>query len=29
MEQFWVIRGHERSGPFTEAEILRAYRLAS
>ncbi len=26
MEQFWVIRDHERSGPFSEAEILRAYR---
>jgi uncharacterized RDD family membrane protein YckC len=26
VEQFWVIRGQERSGPFSEAEILRAYR---
>jgi hypothetical protein len=26
VEHFWVIRGHERSGPYTEAEILRAYR---
>ena len=26
VEQFWVIRDRRRSGPFSEAEILRAYR---
>jgi uncharacterized RDD family membrane protein YckC len=26
VEQFWVIRDQARSGPFSEAEILRAYR---
>jgi uncharacterized RDD family membrane protein YckC len=26
VEQFWVIRDRQRSGPFSEAEILRAYR---
>ena len=26
MEQFWVIRDRRRSGPFSETEIMRAYR---
>jgi uncharacterized RDD family membrane protein YckC len=26
VEQFWIIRDHARSGPFSESEILRAYR---
>jgi uncharacterized RDD family membrane protein YckC len=26
VDQFWVIRDRERSGPFSEAEILRAHR---
>ena len=26
VEQFWVIRDRMRSGPFSEAEIMRAYR---
>jgi uncharacterized RDD family membrane protein YckC len=26
MDEFWIVRGGKRSGPYTEAEVLRAHR---